>query len=519
MRTMTMAIPIATALLSLAAAAPWAGPLRGTVRLGHVFVDETGDRSAVQETYDLEEGFAVSRIQLTGTSGSRSTLALDVRDINLRSRAGDVALRVPGRLRLAGGYDQNRYVFDPARGVTSERKDWRASAQFTARRWLSLSADFNRSVREGERRALPAGTRSVLGERYDDRFMTGQVGAEVRSGRVGVAASYRMSDYADWLNDAAARRGRVVSARMWAPMPFHGRWNNLLRGSYGTRELTRGGVEWTLAGLQFTSILQPRDAWQLRYALDASRVEDESDADNRTDRVLNDVDLTWFHRYGRLSGGFGYETHDDDRSLTTATGWRAGASLRPNDRIDARVDYAGRVRKDEESLTLLQDVEASRLRARLEVRPIRSLTVGGDLARRERELPDIGVSADGTVTGALVRVEIAGWGSLSGDFSHSEDEFTDLAGGFETVGDVVTGRAEIVRFPGLRLAGGVAYLDYGGDLDLEKSTVFAEAALRLAGRYHLSAKYNCYNYDDYILLDRYYTANVVRVELGYDLQP
>ena len=47
--------------------------------------------------------------------------------------------------------------------------------------------------------------------------------------------------------------------------------------------------------------------------------------------------------------------------------------------------------------------------------------------------------------------------------------------------------------------------------------VFVEGALRLAQRYRLEAKYNCYNYDDYILIDRYYTANVVRIDLGYDL--
>jgi hypothetical protein len=175
--------------------------------------------------------------------------------------------------------------------------------------------------------------------------------------------------------------------------------------------------------------------------------------------------------------------NDDDRTLTTYPSWRAGATIRPDPRLTARVDYAGRVKKDQEELTLLKDVEASRIRAKLEFQPVERLTIGGDFTKRERELPDIGVSVDGTVTGALLRYEVPGWGAASADYSHA------------------------------------TYLDVGKDLDIEKSTVFVEAALKLAGRYHLEAKYNCHNYDDYILVDRYYTANVVRVDLGYDLLP
>ena len=37
------------------------------------------------------------------------------------------------------------------------------------------------------------------------------------------------------------------------------------------------------------------------------------------------------------------------------------------------------------------------------------------------------------------------------------------------------------------------------------------------GDYHVEVKYNVYNYDDYILLDRYYTANVVWVNVAWDL--
>jgi len=233
--------------------------------------------------------------------------------------------------------------------------------------------------------------------------------------------------------------------------------------------------------------------------------------------VQNDFDVTWFHRYGRVNAGYGYEMNDDDRSITTYHSWRAGMTFRPERRLTARVDYSGRVKKDLEELTLLKDVQSLRARARLEYRPTERFTLSGDYTRRERELPDIGVSVNGSVSGAFVRYEIPKWGALSADYSHTLDEYVDRLAGFDAQSDVVTGRVEIGRFRNLRLAGGGTYLDIGKDLDIEKSLVFVEGDLKFAQRLHLGVKYNCFNYDDYILLDRYYTANVVRVDLGYDL--
>jgi len=96
MRTQTMAISIATMGFMLAAATPWAATLSGTVKVGNVFLDEVGDRSTVQETYNIYEGFALSRIQLMGTLNPTNNFTLDLRDINLDSRQGKPLVPRPG---------------------------------------------------------------------------------------------------------------------------------------------------------------------------------------------------------------------------------------------------------------------------------------------------------------------------------------------------------------------------------------------------------------------------------------
>jgi len=515
-------VGIAALMLLAGASVAGAAKLNGTVKVGNIFLDETGDRSTVQETFDIYDGFAVSQVLLDGSLQPQSRFVLDLRDINLDSRQGNFNYRLPGLFKVRAAYDQNRYVFDPGRGVTSERKNWQVGLQVTPMKSLVLSGDLNRITRTGDRLSFPPepgtllGTVSSLGTRYDNALLNSQFGAEYHRGRAGGAVSVQLSDYSDDLNGTADRKGQVWAARLYAPMPFYNRWNNLFRASYGTRKLTDGGVEYKMSSFQYTGILAPRESYQLRYAFEASRVKDNA-LDLQTDRIQNDLDATWFHKYGNLNAGFGYETNDDDITLTDYMSWHAGGSFRPDKRLNVRFEYNGRVKNDQEDLTLLKDIESASYRGRLEIRPNDRITLGGEYAKRRREMPDIQVVVSGITAGAFARYEQPKWGAASLDYTHAIDEYDDRLAPFNVVTAITTARVDLSRIKNLDLASGVTYLDIGRDLDIEKSIVFVEGGYKFAGRYHLDAKYNVYNYDDYILLDRYYTANVVRVNLGYDL--
>jgi hypothetical protein len=514
---MTRITTICAALvITLAVSATAAGTLDGTVKLGGIIMNQTGDRSAVQETYNIHDGFSLAQVSLNGTFDPRHYFALNLRDINLDARQGDFVYRVPGTLKLTAGFDQHRQIFSPEGRVNSGRKDWKAGAQFTPMPWLGLSGGFNVLTRDGDRLPFPSGTLSALGNRYDNALKNGEITAEVHKDRRGGAITYRASAFTDELDPAADRTGRVVSARLYSPCVFYDKWTHLVRAAYGNRKLSNANLEYTLANFQYTGVVQPVEAFRLRYNFDANRIDDQSTR-LMTDRFQNDLDATWLYKYGQVSGGYGYETNDDDRTLTSYHNWRVGTAYRYGKYLNARVDYASRVKQDQEELTLLKDVEASQVRAKLQVQPGDGVVLGGGYSKRERELPDLGVTVDGEVSSAFGRYDLKGWGALSADYSFSTDDYTDLAGGFHTESHFATGRVEFERIKDLRLAGGVTYLNIGEDLDIEKSIVFLEGAYTLSNDYSIEIKYNAFNYDDYILLDRYYTANVLRINLGYNL--
>ena len=516
MRMTTVTTIGLTLIVTLAASAPSARTLDGTVKLSGIIMNQTGDCSAVQETYNLHDGFSLSQVSLNGIFDPHHYFALNLRDINQDARQGDFVYRMPGTFKLTADFDQHRQIFSPEGRVNSRRKDWKAGARFTPVRWLGLSGGFNVLTRDGDRLPFPSGTLGVPGDRYDNALKNGEVTAEVHQGRRGGAISYRASAFTDALDPAADRTGRVVSARLYAPCVFYDQWTHLVRAACGKRKLSNASLEYTLANFQYTGVVQPVEAFRLRYNFDANRIDDQS-TQLMTDRFQNDFDATCLYKYGQVSGGYGYETNDDDRTLTSYHNWRVGTAFRYGKYVNARVDYASRVRKDQEELTLLKDVEASQVRAKLQVQPRDGVVLGGGYSKRERELPDLGVSVDGDAASAFGRYNVKGWGALSADYSFSADDYVDLAGSFHTESQFATGRVEFERIKSLRLAGGMTFMNVGGDLDIEKSIVFLEGTYALSNDYSIELKYNAFNYDDYILRDRYYTANVLRINVGYHL--
>jgi hypothetical protein len=516
-------------LLWLAGQPAAAAGLSGTIALGEITKDEqAGDLAAMQETYNIFEGFTISRLLLNGSVGSRGYLRLDLENINQDGRQALLDYRLTGVGKLRFQHDRYRRIFGADGHLNTERSDYHLDATVTPAGWLSLSARTNLQTREGDRLGYPrdlhtgvdvldeagAHTGSSLG-RYDYTLYRYQFGAEAQKNGRGLAVSYEGMDFSDDAQSAADRQGHVVSLRLFGSdpiLPF--RMTHYLRAAFGSHELSDTGLDHTLATFQYVGAVRPCRRLQVRYLLHLNRVDDES-TDLKTDYIRNEGNLTYTHRYGSLFGGYAYVTDDDDRTLTSSDIWEVGGTVRYKELIRGRIKYGSRDKSAEEDLTLLKDIEDTRFEAKLQSRPLRPLTVGAFYSDRTRSFPVLDVEAEGSRVGGFARLELTDWASVQADYSYADEDYDDRAGGFSSDTDVVTGRLEFTRIDGLRLAGGVTYLDIGKDLDIEKSILMFEGQYDLLDDYYIEIKYNIYNYDDYILLDRYYTANVVWMNIGY----
>lgn len=509
------ALLIAAIILSQPALA---GTVGGTLEVGTVSVEKTwGDSGTMPEFWDIYDGFTVSRLNLDGTAGYRSAFHLDLHDVNTNSANGLFSYRLADLGTFTVRHQRSRWQYDPAGEVSAERRDWRVGAHLTPSPDFRVIAEYGRQGRVGDRLSLPVDTMSAPGVGYDYVLQSQFVEGEYRHAGRMFAVGWEGSQLADDTDATLDRRGDVFSARASIPcLLLPGRVTHFVRGSYGKQKLPDDQLESTTSDFEYLGVLKATDAVDVRYRLDLSRIE--SDATGlQTDRTRNDVDVTWHHRHGSVFGGYGYATNDDDRALTDTNTWRVGGVYRAADRWKVSVSYANSQKDDQESLTLLKDIESSRWRANAQVKLLDQLTVGGAFLQRDRDYPALGVTATGKRYSGFARLALAAWGTASVDYSYSDDAYVDRAGAFDADNSTVSARVDLTGVRNLRLGGGVTYLDLGKDLDVEKSILTFDGQYDLSRDYFVRVRYNVYNYDDFVLLDRYFTANVIWLNVGYRL--
>ncbi|MEJ2721481.1 MAG: hypothetical protein P8181_10140 [bacterium] len=495
-----------------------AGEYDGTVKIGGVIIDEqAGDLSAMQETYNLYEGFAFSQIKLNGRFDPKTYFRLNLSDINMDSRKGNLDFWMPGRLKLYGRYDQNRWVLDPNRIENSYRKDWRFGGWFVPVEGLKLTADYGIQTRDGEHVGYPMGTASNLGNAYDYMLQTGNFEAEFTKESRSVAVSYDFSSYSDDLNEVRDRFGYVFAARLRTPCYFTDKITHMVRGAAGKREITNIDSDYTLMNFQYVGVARPLREFQFKYNFYAGRIDDNATG-LKTDNFRNNFDLMYFNRYGQVYGGYGYEINDDDKTLTSYNTFRVGGSFRGLEGVSGRVEYANRSKEDDEKTTLLMDTEMSTFLAKLQYDWKKNLVVGAIFKNREREFNDIDVEAEGKYVNAFGRYTYEGWGTVGAEYSYSDDDYKNLAGGFKTTSNSYLARVHSEWYRNARVGAALTYLDIGGDLDIEKSIVSFEAAYRFLEDFRGEVKYNIYNYDDYLIINKYYTANIVWINVAYEFE-
>lgn len=523
-RRLTIAIVgvlIAANAAGTASAADWT--LDGKLRLGGVWLDQEGNESTMPETYDIYDGFFLSSIYLKGRKDSNTHVTLDLTDINQDNRKGVFDFRQSGLLHVRSRFTESRWVFDPTGVADASRRNWNNRVSWTPYEFLWFSADYNLQTRDGDRIGLNPGLEGWLGTGYNSELHRYRFAAQARANNgIGGTVAYDGVTERDAIDHERERDGYVVSANLHVPGFYIEDLTHVLRGAVGRSEIRQGDVGFDMINFQYTGIWRALDWLRLRYRLYSSEVEDEATT-LKTNNYRHDFDGTLSNRIAVLMLGYGWEGLDDDRAVTTTNKFRGSFSLRdPQNRISGRVSLDARDKEDAEAVTLLQDVESQRFDVRVDARPIAQLSMGARYSDRDREYPNIRTEVMGQAV-----TTYAAWSQPAGDerisvtqvgveYTYSDDEYDNRYGRERITSHAVTGRVGVTVMEDLDLMGSFTYLSLEEDLDLDKSIVSVGAGYRFPHGFLADVKYNAYNYDDYLLSDRVYTANVIWFNVGYE---
>lgn len=516
----------AIALLALAAGAVDAADgdshWDGRVKVGGVWLDQTGDETTMPETFNIYDGFTVSSIYLNGYSSQRNHLLLDLSNINQDNRKGVLDYRYTGMVRFQSRYTESRWVFDPTGAVDANRKDFWSSLSLTPSKSLWFKANYGVQARDGNRIGLTPGYEGWLGSEYDSKLHRYRLEAQARAGNgIGGTLAYDGVMQRDAIDPMRERDGYVASALVHVPGYYFKRLTHVVRGAIGRSEIRETGVGFDMKTLQYTGVLRGTDWFKLRYRFNGSTVDDEATL-LTTDNFRQDIDGTFDYRISTLMLGYGWEALDDERAVTTTNRFRGSLALRgPNNKVSGRVAYDAQNRDDTERTTLIQDVESDRWDVRVDARPSQPVSVGARYTDRSRELTDLGTKADGTAVNAYaswtkdVSYDLVTFKQAGVEYTYTDEEYDNLWGIEHIATSVVTGRLGISLFEDLDVTGSFTYLSAGKDLDLDKSIISVGAGYHFGNGLLADVQYNVYNYDDYLILSRYYTANVIWFNVGY----
>jgi hypothetical protein len=326
----------------------------------------------------------------------------------------------------------------------------------------------------------------------------------------------------DALDVQRERSGYIVSAILQVPHVLVPQLTHIVRGAIGRSELPVSGLGFDLKNIQYTGLLDATRWARLKYRFYGSSINDESTR-MITDNYIHDVDASARWRRALASLGYEWEALDDYHAITTSQTVRGALSASTaENKVSGRAAYSVRNTDDEEATTLLKDTEYDRIDVRLDARPKPTFSLGGRVANRDRRMPDISAEANGWTGMAYGtwRYEHFGdhgviAGDVGADYTYADDDYDTTTGHQQVVSNAATARLNVTIHDHIDTQASVTYFQAGKDLDIRKSIVSLGLGYRFKNGFSADARYNAYNYDDYLVIARYYTANVVWLNFGY----
>ena len=514
-------------LLALLTALPFglvahAQSYSGQVSLGFVWMDEEGDLSVNQPTFNQYEGVAFSLRQFRYGFKDGTYVFGDLKNLTLNNRNLRAGVSRPGLFYLSLDSKQYRRIYSADGGNATQRAVSGGQAWVQPHRNVKVFGGYSLTYRRGSFVELyelggPPPARAVD---FKNRWYNAGVvvGERLRS----IELEYKGQSYTDALgvsDDYTTRRYRI-SGRSAVPR-YENLWVNAGYELYQRQRQTLGdslntNLGW--GGLR----LNLKDGWTARYSFvwDRSRATSEPVA---TDNIVNSfvAEKTFAQRAG-VGAGYRYQLKDDVFHELSGHSFFASGWIRPMPKLDLRADLGTSSLDDKENTTITGDQDFTRFRVaatyhdtpgRLRIR----------YENREQTRDDIGSTIDVDRLGADLTLKREKYGTLTLSYNNIQGEYIDVANTFEMDDHLFDGLLESATWHGVQALFGGTYLSSKGDLDTERFSVKAGGRYTFAKRYTLEAIYTAHNFDDFVdannpgLYTRYYTANIVEVNLISEL--
>ncbi len=517
-RILVAAVAVVFALSGAAGAQN--GEYDGTIKAGYVFVDTEGNKGVNQNTFNLYQGLDLSLERFSYRFDNGLNLAANIQNVAQRSR--NLALSATKSGQWGVGFNHNGYRRPYDFNGDIETKRYRSNGQlwWRATPWAKFYGGLGVLKKSGDMLNLFEPEMDASANGIDYSLWSYHGGVTVQRDRKVAQVEFRRSTFTDEIdfnNDRSTVRFRASGSM---PIPDYedltvNAGYQFYRNAFERRiDTLKAHTFW--GGARFAN----RDGYLVRYSFifdRARRTGDLTDADNITHAVY--IGKSWL-RKGGVTVGYRYRMNDDALDELTGNGYFVTAWLRPVEDFSLKAGYGSDEMDVDAGRTLTGKTERSR--GWVSARYLSEYGwVRVKVQNRQTDNEDIGSSADFTRFATDLSVELSKYGTATGSYSYGTGEYKNSAGEFEYNEHIINGDITSKEYRNFTFGFGGMYLRSQRDLNVESFSVRFSGRYRFESGLGLEFEYSSHNFDNLDdaspIYSEYYTDNVVRIGLSYDL--
>ncbi len=499
------------------ASATVASSYTGKLALGYVWIDETGNQSVNQPTFNLYEGMALSLRQFRWNASNGMYVFGDLKNITLNNRNARAGISRPGQYYLALHTRQYRRIYSADGSQNTQRSVNGGNVWFQPHRNIRLYGNYDLTYKRGSMVELyDLDVPSI--DPVDFKYSHYRAGVRLSKKQSSLELDFRGASYDDQ-NDSATTDFTTTRYRLSGrtPIPKLERlWVNAGFEHY-ERKRDEGASLKTNVGWGGLRYNFPR-GWAARYSL----IWDQSQATTDqavVDNVVNSfsAEKTWARR-GGISAGYRYRYRDDVWNRITGNGFFGAGWLRPTPAWNLRADFGTTSMDGQKSNLLTGNYDNTRVRVSAAYyAAFGKLRVKYENRNRKQE--DIGSQIDFNRLGADLTLKNKRYGRLVASYTYIQGDYTNAESAFLFTDHLFDGQIETANWKGIEVLFGGSYLRSQKNLDNRRYSVRAGGRYTFKSRYGVEIIYTSYSFDDFndantsVLYTQFYTANIVQVNL------
>lgn len=484
------------------------------VKVGYVFTDESDNFSVNQETFNTYEGFALSIMDIQVATSNGFNFYGDLANVTMNNRNMNFTASRSGLLKVSFYNNQYRRTYNESGSKYTRRESTGINGEFTPFENIRFFGGFYYNDKDGSQLSVYRPVYDSVEYNTDYTQYSWNAGLSVKYNKTTFTGEYRNIVFQDDTDFSLDREAEQFRLNLFSFLPTERKitvsGGFLYRKDWmdkRTHEL-KTYTGWGGTNVYFTDIIK-FDYRFVATQADHSDVVENTHIYHHTAAISKD-----WRGQGGMRFGYDYRTYDDQQDRAVSDGILFDGWFK-HQNWTTKGKFSQINKGDDKGRTLIGDQQRSKYSLSIGYKDNNWGGIKGKIEKQVKEYDDLDAKADYTSSSIEFVYKYDKLGKMVASFSYVIGEFENAINelDFEFTDKLVNLYLYPNSFDKFELAAGATYYLSERDYDLEKFNLNIKVSYEFMADHFIACKYKAYTYDDLLVANNSYTANIVEVNL------